>query len=74
MHEVLTSPLDYGGIRLKNRIIFSPTTLGLRAEEQLERLRKIAAGGCAMIIIGDVPVLPGGFGPSLYSKKGFAWY
>ena len=27
-----------------------------------------------MIIIGDVPVLPGGFGPSLYSKKGFAWY
>lgn len=74
MYEVLTSPLDYGGIRLKNRIIFAPTTLGLRAEEQLERLRKIAAGGCAMIIIGDVPVLPGGFCPSLYSKKGFAWY
>ena len=44
MYEVLTSPLDYGGIRLKNRIIFAPTTLGLRAEEQLERLRKIAAG------------------------------
>ena len=30
MYEVLTSPLDYGGIRHKNRIIFAPTTLGLR--------------------------------------------
>ena len=27
-----------------------------------------------MIIIGDVPVLPHGFGPSLYSKKGMAFY
>ena len=27
-----------------------------------------------MIIVGDVPVLPGRFGPSLYSKKGFAYY
>ncbi len=73
MYEVLTSPLDYGGITLKNRMIFAPTTLGLRGEEQLERLRKIAAGGCAMIIIGDVPVLPGGFA-SLFGKKGFEWY
>ena len=40
----------------------------------MERLRRIAAGGCAMIIIGDVPVLPHSFGPSLYSKKGFAFY
>lgn len=27
-----------------------------------------------MIIIGDVPVLPHGFGPSLYSRKGAAFY
>lgn len=27
-----------------------------------------------MIIVGDVPVLPHGFGLSLYSKKGFAFY
>lgn len=70
--EILSSPLNYGGLTLKNRIIFAPTTLGLSQEEQLERLRQIAAGGCAMIILGDVPVLPHGFGPSLYTKKGRA--
>lgn len=74
MYETIKSPLNYGGLTLKNRIIFAPTTLGLPQEELVERLKKIAAGGCAMIIIGDVPVLPHGFGPSLYTKKGFAFY
>lgn len=70
MYETISSPLNYGGLTLKNRIIFAPTSLGLPQDEMLERLRKIAAGGCAMIIIGDVPVLPHGFGPSLYTEKG----
>lgn len=74
MYEILNTPFNYGGLELKNRIIFAPTSMGLSQEEHLERLRKIAAGGCAMIIIGDVPVGKHGFGPSLYSKKGFAWY
>ena len=74
MYETIKSPLNYGGLTLKNRIIFAPTTLGLPQEELVERLKKIAAGGCAMIIIGDVPVLPHGFGPSLYTKNGFAFY
>ena len=74
MYETINSPLNYGGLPLKNRIIFAPTSLGLPQEEQLERLRKIAAGGCAMMIIGDVPVLPHSFGPSLYTKKGLAYY
>ena len=74
MYETINSPLNYGGLSLKNRIIFAPTTLGLPQEEMVERLRTIAAGDCAMIIVGDVPVLPHGFGPSLYTKKGFAFY
>ena len=74
MYETITSPLNYGGLVLKNRIIFAPTSMGLPMEEQVAYLRRLAAGGCAMIIIGDVPVLPGKFGPSLYSKKGFAYY
>lgn len=74
MYETILSPLNYGGLSLKNRIIFAPTSLGLSQAEQIERLRRIAAGGCAMIIVGDVPVLPHGFGPSLHSKKGFAFY
>lgn len=70
MYEMINSPLDYGGLTLKNRIIFAPTSMGLPRHELLERLGRIAAGGCAMIIIGDVPVLPGGFVPSLYTAKG----
>src|SRR5699024_5579885 len=74
MYETIRSPLNYGGLTLKNRIIFAPTSLGLSRGETLQRLPKIAAGGCAMIIIGDVPVLPHGFGPSLYTRKGQAYY
>ena len=74
MYETINSPINYGGLPLKNRIIFAPTSLGLPQTEQLELLKKIACGGCAMIIIGDVPVLPSRFGPSLYTKKGFDYY
>ena len=37
-------------------------------------MRAIAAGGCAMIIVGDVPVGKSRFEKSLFDKKGFAWY
>ena len=74
MYETINSSLNYGGLTLKKRILFAPTSLGLPQEELLERMKKIAAGGCAMIIIGDVPVLPHGFGPSLYTKKGIEFY
>ena len=70
----LGTPINYGGLVLKNRVIFAPTTMGLRREEYLERLRSLAAGGCAMIIIGDVPVQPSKFLPTLFSRKGFAYY
>ena len=74
MYELISSPVDYGGLILKNRIIFAPTTLGLSEEEQAAKLEAIAAGGCAMIILGDVPVGRHGFGPDLFSKKGSAHY
>lgn len=32
MYETIASPVNYGGIRLKNRIIFAPTTLGLKGD------------------------------------------
>lgn len=73
MYETIASPLDLGGVRLKNRIVFAPTTLGLPEAEYEARLRRIAAGGCALIWIGDVPVGKAGPG-SLFSKKGFARY
>lgn len=50
MYETIQSPINYGGLPLKNRIIFAPTSLGLPQPEQIERLRNIAAGSCAMRI------------------------
>ena len=32
MYETLNSPVNYGGITLKNRVIFAPTSMGLGAE------------------------------------------
>ena len=42
MYDITSSPFDYGGLTLKNRIIFSPTTLGLSEEAQAARLEAIA--------------------------------
>ena len=74
MYETINSPINYGGLELKNRIIFAPTTFGLAEDEYFEKIRKIAAGGCAMVIIGDVPVGRSQFEKSLFDKKGFAHY
>lgn len=40
MYDITSSPFDYGGLTLKNRIIFSPTTLGLSEEAQAARLER----------------------------------
>ena len=72
MYETILSPVDYGGMQLKNRIIFSPTTFGLSDEDYFAKIRSIAQGGCAMIIIGDVPVGKSKFEKSLFDHKGFA--
>ena len=70
----LLKPFNYGGIVLKNRIIFAPTTMGLSKKEYLKKLEAIAAGGCSLMIIGDVPVSKSKMGPSLFSKSGFSYY
>ena len=67
-------PINYGGITLKNRIIFAPTTMGLKMEEYLQKLEDIAEGGCAMMVIGDVPVRKSHFAPSLWNQKGMEHY
>ena len=74
MYETILSPINYGGVQLKNRIIFAPTTFGLPEEEYFAKIRAIAQGGCAMIIVGDVPVGKSRFEKSLFDAKGFAFY
>lgn len=74
MYDAIASPICLGGVQLKNRIIFAPTTLGLPWPQALAQFEAIAAGGCAMLVVGDVPVGKSRFGPNLYSKKGAARY
>lgn len=73
VYEELLLPINYGGLVLKNKIIFAPTSMGLSHTEMEERIRSIAAGGAAMIVVGDVPVTKRGHG-SLFRKKEFAFY
>lgn len=77
MYETIFSPLSIGRITLKNRIVFAPTTLGLPEDEIFSFMERIAAGGAAMLILGDVPALDEGrsFGsPSPLSREGFLYY
>ena len=37
MYETINSPINYGGLELKNRIIFAPTTFGLAEDEYFEK-------------------------------------
>lgn len=73
MYETTFSPLALGGVTLKNRIVFAPTSFGLSEQAYEEKIRTIAAGGCALIVLGDVPVTQRGR-RSLHSKAGFARY
>ena len=41
MYDTILSPIDYGGLQLKNRIIFAPTTFGLSDEEYLAELERL---------------------------------
>ena len=73
-YETILSPASIGSLSLKNRIIFAPTSLGLRGDAYLKQIEEIAKGGVAMLVIGDVPVLASKHGPSLFSQKGADHY
>ena len=36
MYETINSPINYGGLELKNRIIFAPTTFGLAEDAPVD--------------------------------------
>lgn len=74
MYEMTASPVNYGGVSLKNRIIFAPTTMGLPQEEFIEKVKELARGGCAMMIIGDIPAGRIGREPMLHTPEGLAYY
>lgn len=41
MYETICSPIDYGGLELKNRIIFAPTTFGMQEDEYLAKIKRM---------------------------------
>ena len=51
MYEKINEPLSIRGLKLKNRIVFAPTTMGLSEEEYLERLGIIAALSLIHILV-----------------------
>lgn len=59
-YEKLLEPIKVGGITLKNRIMFPPLTTGYEerdgsiGERSLAFYERLAKGGCAYIVIGDV--------------------
>lgn len=71
MKHACLDPIVIGGCEFKNRIFFAPTTLGLKAEEKTLKLKAIAAGQTALIILPDIPVLGAG---SLQNHRTFAAY
>lgn len=73
-YKEISSPINYGGLELKNHIIFAPTTFGLKEDDYFKKIEEIAKGGCAMIIIGDVPVSKSVFNQSLFTNKGYKHY
>lgn len=53
--EKMFTPLQVSGIRLKNRIVFAPTSMGTAGAEAYE---EIAAGGAGLIVMADLSVVP----------------
>lgn len=74
MYDFIKSPIKIGDIKLKNRIIFAPTTMGLKFDDYKKRIEGIAKGGVSLIIIGDVPVDDKIKALSLFSDEGFERY
>ncbi len=73
MYETILEPITLGRLQLKNKVVFAPTTMGLKKEAYFKKLEDIAKGGVSLIIIGDVDAMPS-LKPSLYTKKGMADY
>lgn len=74
MYDTLFSAKPIGNVIVKNRIVFAPTTFGFGGEELIKQYEAIAAGGCGLIVVGDVPAQKTPTAPSLQTKKGLAHY
>ncbi len=51
-------PRQIGGLTFPNAIVFAPTTMGLPRAEQAEKLRRIAASGVGLLVLGDLSIEP----------------
>ena len=58
MYESLFQPLTVRGLTLKNRIVFAPTSRGLKSGNFLSNIARRDLGGAGLTVKGAVPVLP----------------
>lgn len=66
MYDSIKRPINIGNITLKNRIIFAPTSMGLKENEYIKKISDIAKSKIGLIIIGDISVREG-YGLSSFS-------
>lgn len=73
MYETINSPINYGGLELKNRIIFAPTTFGLAEDEYFERSARSPQAAAPWLSSVTSPSAKANL-RNLFDKKGFAYY
>ena len=74
MYETISSPINYGGLVLKNRIIFAPTTLVLRRTNTLKRSARSPQAAAPWLSSVTSPSAKAYLRNLFLIKKGFAHY
>lgn len=57
-YPAIFQPRKIRGVTFRNGIVFAPTTMGLSRDEQAEKLRRIAASGVGLLVLGDISIEP----------------
>lgn len=56
MYENILKAIEIGNLKLKNRIVFAPTSWNYSEKESLEKFGNLAKGGVGLIVVGDINV------------------
>lgn len=68
MYENIFKSIEIGNLKLKNRIVFAPTSWNYSKEKSIEKFVELAKGGVGLIVVGDINVSTS-FSPTTMSLK-----
>ncbi len=75
MYNNIFKPISIRDLEMKNRIVFSPTSMSYDRETYLQKIIDIAKGGVGLIVIGDVSVVGSLHrGATLSDDKGMEYF